>query len=206
MSLILCHEDYLYRRGLLDRLGLLVLQVHLVLRVHLALQLVHAFVGRLVLQVRLVLRVHLVLRVRRVRRGHRASLMAVGLSVRLYVRAKLKIDVFYSILFYITILYTYFGLRGLQVLRVHLVLQDLQGLHGRLVDLLVGVGSGVTCDDRCQCQLGLQVLLKEGDLIKSFVISYLGLLVLRVRRVRRDHRAHLMAVRLSVHSRSRDNL
>jgi hypothetical protein len=84
------HEDYLVRRGRLDRLGLQVLQDHLVRGVHLAFQLVDASLGRQGLLVRLVLRVHLVLRIRRVRLGHRASLMAVGLSVRFHVRDMLK--------------------------------------------------------------------------------------------------------------------
>ena len=56
----------------------------------------------------------------------------------------------------------YLGLRGLQVLRVHLVLQDLRGRGVHLVFQLVGVGR-LRVDGR---QLDLQVLLKEDDLIR----------------------------------------
>jgi hypothetical protein len=62
--------------------------------------------------------------------------------------------------------YAYLGLLVRLVLRVHLVLQDLQDLQGRLVDHEVGVGVGLgrlRVDGR---QLDLQVLLKEDDLIR----------------------------------------
>ena len=53
------NQEYLVRRGRLDRLGLQVLQDHLVREVHLAFQLVDASVGRQGLRGRLVLRVRL---------------------------------------------------------------------------------------------------------------------------------------------------
>ena len=108
--------------------------------------------------------------------------------------------------------YAYMGLRGLQVLRVHLGLLVLQGRVGRLAFQLVddGVGLGrLRVDGR---QLDLQVLLKEDDLIRRpwskivCLLSYLGLLVLQDRLDRLGHRAHLRAVRLSVHSRNQEHL
>ncbi len=61
--------------------------------------------------------------------------------------------------------YAYLGLRVRLVLRVHLVLQDLQGRGGRLALQLGDVGRLRV--DRVG-QLDLQVLLKEDDLISLF--------------------------------------
>ena len=65
---------------------------------------------------------------------------------------------------------------------------------------------------RQDVQPDLQVLLKEDDLIRQrlskniCLLSYLGLLVLQDRLDRLGHRAHLRAVRLSVHSHNQEQL
>ena len=99
------------------------------------------------------------------------------------------------------------GLLVRLVLRVHLVLQDLQGRLRHRVDHEVGGGAACV---RMDVQLGLRVLLKEDELMrrpcKIICFSYLGLLVLQVRLDRLDRRARLRAVRLSVHFRNREQL
>ena len=63
-----------------------------------------------------------------------------------------------------TVYDAYLVRRGLQVLRVHLVLLDLLVRRGRLAFQLVDDVGRLRVDDR---QLDLQVLLKEDDLINK---------------------------------------
>jgi hypothetical protein len=64
-----------------------------------------------------------------------------------------------------TTVYAYLVRRGLQVLRVRLVLLDLQGRLGRLAHHVVGVRLACAGRLHVDLQLDLQVLLKEDDFL-----------------------------------------